>query len=220
MKRFMALVNNRSLFVYKMPRDFGFAPNPFHGICTLATCKPKIRRAALPGDWVVGCGSCAKDSAYRHKIIYAMKVSQKLKFDEYWESEKFKCKRPCLHSSLKNMYGDNIYHKDKLTGVFIQEDSHHSLPNGERNDANYKTDTSADAVLISDLFWYWGKDAVPIPESLKLLRNLPRDHKRFGESENKELFGNLESWLASFVDFGQIGEPIEFDKPFRRYKGA
>ncbi len=27
-------------------RDYGFAPNPFHGICTLATCKPVIRRVA------------------------------------------------------------------------------------------------------------------------------------------------------------------------------
>jgi hypothetical protein len=38
-------------------RDYGFAPNPFFGVCTLATCKPKIRKAAAIGDWVVGTGS-------------------------------------------------------------------------------------------------------------------------------------------------------------------
>jgi len=32
------------LYLYTMTYDSGFAPNPFHGICTLACCKPGIRR--------------------------------------------------------------------------------------------------------------------------------------------------------------------------------
>ena len=34
------------------PRDYGFAPNPYFGYCTLATCKPVIRRCAGVGDWI------------------------------------------------------------------------------------------------------------------------------------------------------------------------
>ena len=29
------------LHSYVVARDYGFAPNPFLGVCTLATCKPK-----------------------------------------------------------------------------------------------------------------------------------------------------------------------------------
>jgi hypothetical protein len=42
------------LFAYKMTHDTGFAPNPFHGACTLATCKPQIRLHKRVGDWIAG----------------------------------------------------------------------------------------------------------------------------------------------------------------------
>ena len=32
------------VYEYVMTSDSGFAPNPFHGTCTLACCKPKIRK--------------------------------------------------------------------------------------------------------------------------------------------------------------------------------
>lgn len=38
------------LFSYVVAREYGFAPNPFFGWCTLATCKPKIRVTAEVGD--------------------------------------------------------------------------------------------------------------------------------------------------------------------------
>jgi hypothetical protein len=46
-----------TLFTYCIPYDDGAAPNPFWGLCTLAICKPSIRRVAKEGDWVVGTGS-------------------------------------------------------------------------------------------------------------------------------------------------------------------
>lgn len=42
------------LYAYTMTSDSGFAPNPFHGFCTLATCKARIRERATTGDWVLG----------------------------------------------------------------------------------------------------------------------------------------------------------------------
>ena len=35
-----------TLYSYTVAADTGFAPNPFHGFCTLACCKPGIRRTA------------------------------------------------------------------------------------------------------------------------------------------------------------------------------
>ena len=43
-----------NLFSYVLRYDDGAAPNPFWGTCTLAICKPAIRRKANLGDWVVG----------------------------------------------------------------------------------------------------------------------------------------------------------------------
>jgi hypothetical protein len=45
-----------NVYVYVVDRDFGFAPNPFYGVLTLATCKPRIRSVASMGDWVIGVG--------------------------------------------------------------------------------------------------------------------------------------------------------------------
>ena len=45
------------LFSYTIPSDDGAAPNPFHGQCTLAICKPSIRRVAKKDDWIAGLGS-------------------------------------------------------------------------------------------------------------------------------------------------------------------
>ena len=44
------------IYSYIVKRDYGFAPNPFYGYCTLATCKPVIRKHAEIGDIIVGIG--------------------------------------------------------------------------------------------------------------------------------------------------------------------
>src|SRR5437016_3976950 len=72
------------VYIYVVDRDFGFAPNPFHGICTLATCKPGIRKMASVGDWVIGLGGGRLKA--RGRCIFAMRVSRKLTFNEYWSN--------------------------------------------------------------------------------------------------------------------------------------
>jgi hypothetical protein len=151
------------VFSYKLVRDYGFAPNPFHGICTLGTCKPQIRQAADVGDIVVGCGSVGLNLA--GKIIFVMRVSGKLSFQEYWEDERFRIKRPDLYSSKSFAYGDNIYHM--VNGTWVQEDSHHSFDGGRINEANLSRDLGADSVLIGEDFVYWGGNAVEIPAHLR-----------------------------------------------------
>ena len=76
--------------VYVLKHDSGFAPNPFHGWCTLACCKPTIRRKARPGDWIVGITPRDLDN----RLAYAMKVDESLTFEEYGSDRRFKAKRP------------------------------------------------------------------------------------------------------------------------------
>ncbi len=114
------------LFSYVVARDFGFAPNPFYGFCTLATCKPEIRKQAQIGDWIVGTGSNQLNCL--NKLIYVMRITDKITYNDYWHDSRYKCKKPIMNGSLKQMYGDNIYYKDY--NKWHQVHSHHSLENG------------------------------------------------------------------------------------------
>ena len=42
------------IYSYVVAHDTGAAPNVDGGICTIAICKPAIRRNAQEGDWIVG----------------------------------------------------------------------------------------------------------------------------------------------------------------------
>jgi len=154
----MLIEPNSHLYTYAITRDFGFAPNPFHGICTLATCKPGIRKSARVGDWVIGIGGSTL-RAVKRKCILLMKVSEKISFQGYWDDRRFSLKKPLRNGSRVQMLGDNIYHKDEI-GYWIQEDSHHSNPDGTPNIVNLKRDTgNSDQVLISRYFLYFGSQA-------------------------------------------------------------
>ena len=98
------------IYMYVVDRDFGFAPNPFHGYCTLATCKPKIRNSAEVKDWVIGMGGSRLNAT--GQCIFAMRVTEKITFNEYWTNPKFLDKKPIRNGSQKIMVGDNIYYQD------------------------------------------------------------------------------------------------------------
>lgn len=199
-----------SYFAYVVARDYGFAPNPFYGVCTLATCKPRIRKCAKVGDWIIGNGPTSLN-----RLIFAMKVTDKLSFNEYWGHPLYQIKKPRMNGgTLKNMYGDNIYHTEG--NEWLQADSHHSLKGGETNFHNLKRDTStSDSVLISDEFYYFGRNAIEVPE--EFAKNV--FHK--GRNHSKP----IDEWGERFIRFlqdnyrlGIHGDPILFDK-FKRYEG-
>lgn len=81
-----------SLYAYIVRTDSGFAPNLFWGYCTLACYNPQIRKHANVGDWIVGIGS--KSTVGNEKMVYAMKISEKMPFEEYAEDRRFRQKIP------------------------------------------------------------------------------------------------------------------------------
>lgn len=199
------------LYSYVVARDFGFAPNPFFGVCTLATCKPKIRKAARIGDWVVGTGS--KRRGREGSIVFAMCVTETLTFDQYWKDPRFRNKRPNLRGSEKQAFGDNIYHRDRATGRWRQEDSHHSFPNGEPNRLNIENDTQVDRVLISNGFVYWGGNGPRIPKRFRSFQGIDicgkRGHKCHFPDQMTEDFVR---WIRSLDDRGYCSAPLDWGK--------
>jgi len=188
-------------------RDFGFAPNPFYGTCTLATCKPVIRKVAAIGDWIVGTGS-ARNKRQRH-LVFAMKVGETLKFDQYWNDPRFQQKRPKFTGSKKVAYGDNIYHRS-ATGQWIQERSHHSYADGRKNEANVKTDTKADRVLIGSDFVYWGGSGPLIPPQFRQLNSDIRAVRGHKNNFPSEFVARFIGWLKSQPEWGCVGRPFDW----------
>ena len=154
----------RRLYSYVVVRDFGFAPNPFFGICTLATCKPRIRASAIIGDWIVGISG--KSMGQPRRLVYVMRVTDALTFDDYWSLPEYERKRPNLRHSRKHAFGDNIYHSDRA-GTWIQLDSHHSHADGTPNLNNIQRDTQADRVLVSTDYRYWGGSGPALPSRFR-----------------------------------------------------
>lgn len=156
------------VFSYVVRVDDGFAPNPFHGTCTLACCKPVIRRLAQVGDLVVGL------SARGERVIYAMQVATACTFAEYWLDARHAKKRPDWGSNDPVVQrGDNIY-RPVAGGYAAVRSAHH--PDAVQDDAMLRRDLSTDRVLIAERFCYFGAKTIPLPTALAFLR-VGRGHR-------------------------------------------
>lgn len=176
----------------------------FYGYCTLATCKPEIRKRANVNDIVIGTGS--KSKGRRGMLVYSMQITEILTFNQYWNDERFKEKKPYLLGSKKQAYGDNIYFCDR--GSWHQENSHHSLPNGVPNPSNVEHDTRVDRVLISTQFQYWGGSGPMIPEQFRdaLCKSGPGHKCKFDTS----FINVVRDWIDSLPEPDLIARPMDW----------
>lgn len=199
-------------FSYIVARDYGFAPNPFYGVLTLATCKQRIRKVANVGDFIIGNA----DSAHSNKLIYMAKISEVLTYDQYWKDERFVCKKPVMNGSIKKLYGDNIYHHG-ADGKWIQEDSHHANNDGTVNINNLNRDTgTTDRVLVCNDFVYLGRSMVDLPAEFNSCVHRGINH----HCPNYDKAENLWDYLKSkYPEGGKVDLPSRFNK-FERYDGV
>lgn len=200
------------IYSYVVRYDSGFAPNPFYGYCTLSTCKPNIRRAADMGDWVVGSGSNDRTVRRGGHLVYAMRVTEAMPFDEYGEDPRFEYKKPYRNGSRKQSCGDNIYFRATPGATWQQRDSFHSRPNGTLNPDHVTRDTGVNRVLISDDFVYFGGEGPEFPEELKDQQARPLYKTGIGLTtfDDAQLIANLEQWIRSFNVSGYQGAPFEW----------
>lgn len=146
---------------YKLTHDTGFAPNPFHGFLTLATCKPAIRRCRAKGDWVAGFASAelvrsaaARGvSVKRDGLVFLADITEPpVPLGEYFVGSRFQCKKPRSVSGSTSAFGDNLYeqHSD---GVWTQP------PNPHHDQSHLDHDISGVNALVSSNFYYFGRKA-------------------------------------------------------------
>lgn len=173
------------LYSYVMVSDSGFAPNPFDDFCTLACCKPIIRRTATKGDWIIGTGS--KGTVGKDKLIYAMKISEKMDFDSYYRDNRFQNRL------------DNIYFKKD--GIWFQKENKHHQEEDMGHDLGGKH------VLISIHFYYFGKDAIEIPEKFwEIIKTGPGHKCNFSVN----MVNKFIEWLEESHTPGEHGKPYYY----------
>ena len=203
------------LHSYVVRYDSGFAPNPFYGFCTLATCKPDIRKFAQVGDWVVGTGSADKKVQLGGFLIYAMKVTEILNRLEYWEDQRFQRKQANLRGSKKHACGDNIYFWNEEEECWSQLDSFHSQKDGTTNKNHLKRDTSVDRILVSDDFVYFGGSGPQIPLELRKCNgdDLCKSGRGRRVFEDSEIVQKSIAWIQSLGMAGFVSAPFDRLRP-------
>lgn len=180
------------VFRYVVAYDYGTAPRPYGSLCTLAICKPKIRAAARPGDWVIGFRS-------RHPgdVIYAMQVGEVLGFAEYWADPRFADRRPGATSKPDNIYRPGPH------GLLEQVSNDIHGPHDARRDLG------GQRVLVSHRFWYFGRNSVPLPNHLMHLVHTTQGHAVYKNRKSSDVRA-IREWLAAWPP-GRHGPPVESD---------
>lgn len=165
-------LSRRKIYTYIVQNFTGFAPNYSHGCCTLATCKPAIRRTSSIGDIIVGINSKKNG----HKILYWMRVDEKLTHSDYYTDKKFTKKIP-NNDFQTNVNGDNIY--QFVDGKYQQIPSCHSCK-------DIKKDLGGKYVLISYHYKILDQNPASVPIDLEL--KIPsRGHKVENNTDRVEI---------------------------------
>ncbi len=148
------------LFSYRVRFDHGSAPNPFWGVCTLVICKPRVRRRARVGDWVVGTGSAHTPAGdLSGAVVYAMQVTRTLSRAGYdaWSARHPRKRPDPSHPDPRQAFGDSIYD--------FSTDPPMVRP-GVHTEAHRAHDLSGRRALLSRRFVYFGRRAEPLPPHL------------------------------------------------------
>ena len=99
------------LYSYVVEHDHGLSPNPSNGFCTLVHCKfnksgkwRNIVEMANVGDWVLGTGGNSSESIGNGKIIYLMRIDEKISFKDFLNDTRFKGRKDQVDNGHGNTY--------------------------------------------------------------------------------------------------------------------
>jgi Nucleotide modification associated domain 2 len=178
------------LYSYIVRYDSGFSPCVAEGLCTLACCKPTIRRKVRVGDWVLGTSPSTRGA---RRVVYLMRVDFVLTFKEYWRDGLFSGR------------SDNIY-KPTSSGHYEQ------VANPWHGCGAMRRDLGGRRVLGSRNFVYFGDRARLLPRQFWAYAARGRGHRVF-QNQGSAVSG-LKKW-AFRSGQGRKGRP--YDRPSRHF---
>jgi hypothetical protein len=188
------------IFRYVVRQDRGGSPNPYHGWCSLAVCKPQIRRSARVGDWIIGLRSRIND-----QVICAMRVDEVVALADYWRDLRFRAKRPG-----RGPYPPDNFYRAGRDGALVRV--HNRL-----HDAGHAAqDIGGRNAIVSRCFWYFGNQSPELPTDLIHLVHSGQGHSLSARRRPDDL-SRLLAWLSHWPQ-GVLGSPI--DAPAYKQKQA
>ncbi len=186
---------------YVVRVDHGFAPNPYGGILTLTCCKPRIRKVAQVGSWVLGTHRTGVNSK---AVCFLGQVSEALDLDAYARDPRFKEKDSSPHGA-----GDRIYVRN-AGGHLVQ------LRNRRHGPEHFADDTSVDRMLVMNKFWYFGDNIQELPPHI--VPSVVKSNQGHKNISDISIINELEKWATQFQP-GVIGAPLDQqDKSCRKKK--
>lgn len=225
--------NGIRLFSYKISYDTGFAPNPFHNVLSLATCKPGIRKSKKEGDWIAGFSSKAlvynynksksnpKKTFKGEELIFLMKIDKIINYKEYWESDEYGIKKYSKDSLIQKT-GDNIY-KPTINfnmGSIDLCSSYEQIENCNHKEVNKSRDVSGKYVLISNTFYYFGINSILLDSSIA--PKIPKTQSYYGiRTYDNNQATRFINYIQDKYEIGMQGHPTLWpndDETWRSYE--
>ena len=145
------------VWTYVITYDEGGAPNFEPPATTLTVCKPRIRRAARPGDLVLAFNGARLNRAEPHSVRWAGVVSEVIPMQDYWNDPRFQGKKQGRAQELP----DNIY-RPTDDGRFEQ------VPNDTHKPDALATDVGGKNALVLKPSWRFGPTVAVLPAHFKL----------------------------------------------------
>lgn len=169
------------IFSYVVDHDYGLAPNPENGLCSLARCKygtpekANLVEKARVDDWVIGTvgknNTKGSSNILAGGLLYAMKVTEKITLKEYVARYPYR----------RDAQFQGGCDQENLGGRFA---------------------------LLSDIYFYFGNKAIslddlPQYDAHPIAKKGPGYRRDFDEAYVLK----LEAWLLTHYRVGQLGEP-------------
>ena len=196
---------------YKMTSDTGFAPNPFGCSLTLATCKPGIRNKARVGDWVAGftSESLAGHDVGSERLVYLMRVAEKLLLRDYFQDARFQDKIPDMGADGREAKaGDNIYRplrSDAASAADFEQ-----LANDNHVPGDRIKDVGGNFVLVSNEFYYFGRNAPTVPRDVR--PDVPRGQAGYGQWSCPVQAERFLRYIRANYRVGRHGQPHNWSR--------
>ncbi|MGX3066149.1 Nmad2 family putative nucleotide modification protein [Ursidibacter arcticus] len=205
MERLTKEIEQPSLYSYIVAYDYGNAPNPDFNICTLAICKPVIRRCAKVGDIILGLSP----KRMGNHIVYCMVIDEIVEWQNYYQ----RCKNS---TDLNHRIPINNNHNGDCIWIYQENGDYGLLPSKSghtREDDEYRDLHSGKRVLIGRKYWYFGSNHpchyIQLPNSHLLTG---RGHRKIKEQQIIDefiLFFNEELKQRKIYSSGKYGNYFE-----------
>lgn len=177
------------LWCYVLAQDVGIAPCVDDGMLTLCTCKPKIRKSARVGDWVL---AKLPEPLGIGRVTWIGEVAEVIDMGAYAERYPFRVDACYVRTADgRSVHRAGSYHSD----------------DGKRDNELLRMNC-----LIFRSFWNFGVRAQAIATNLVFLCDVRRNHRKWDLEPPR--VRELLDWLSQWPP-GLHGEPREAEEGAR-----